>query len=169
MCALFASVQTRLGVCMAMTRKDMMFLALGTPPLLLSLLALYFFVDFYCGAPYKETEAVWRIRGRCTSDRDGSPIAGAEVTAEFKEPFSFKHHWRSGEPVKATVIVLKTDHEGQFQVAGEGGSVVIKASAEGYLDEEWSRDARNNLTDVAVDVSLVLVPFVAVPTTHTPK
>jgi hypothetical protein len=146
---------------MAMTNKAGLVL-LGTVAFLVAGFALWCFTMRKWAAPYQEANASWRIRGICTNAQTGAPINGAQVTASFTEPIAFKHHWRNPPPLTITNVVTETDRDGRFEVAGEGGSVYIKAQAQGYRHlepwENWSHSARNRITRVETNAFFSLQP-----------
>jgi hypothetical protein len=111
---------------------------------------------------YQESNALWRIQGFCKDADTGSPVAGAHVIASFREPISFKHHWRSPPPLQTTNAFTRTDATGHFEIKGIGGSVFIRAYAKEYLDpepwESWSASARNQVRLVETNIVLVLIP-----------
>lgn len=135
---------------------------LGIVAVLVAEFMLWYFTIRKWGAEYQETNATWRIQGVCTNAQTGGPIKGAQVTAFFREPIAFKHHWRNKPPLKTTTVVTKTDEQGRFEVIGEGGSVLITVRAEGYRDLEpweiWSYSARNAISHVDTNIALSLQP-----------
>lgn len=125
--------------------------------------AAWYFAMEKWSAPYQETNASWRIQGVCTDAQNGIPIKGAQITASFREPIAFEHHWTSPPPLKTINVVTETDDDGRFEVTGEGGSAYIKAQAEGFLDpepgENWSYSARNKINRVDTNITLGLNPI----------
>jgi len=118
-------------------------------------------------SPYRELKAAWRIQGFCTNAQNGVPIKGAVITATFREPIAFRQHWRNPPALATTQVVTKTDHDGRFNVNGNGGSVYIKAQAEGFHDpepwENWSCSARNGIDHIESNINFSLKPVQPVP------
>jgi hypothetical protein len=130
---------------------------------LISAVAVCFLMATKWSAPYRESNATWRIEGICTNSQSGTPIKGVQVAAFFREPIAFKHHWRNPPPLATTNVVTKTDDQGRFEVTGEGGSAYIKVKAEGYREpeswEDWSYNARNGISRVDTNIALSLKPI----------
>lgn len=144
---------------MAMTTKTVL-VPLGIAALLVAAITLWYFTMRKWAAPYQETNATWRIQGVCTNAQTGAAIKRAQVTASFREPVAFKHHWRNPPPLRTTEVVAKTDVDGRFEVTGEGGSLYITVRAEGYRDpepwENWSYSTRYAIGCVDTNVVLAL-------------
>lgn len=146
---------------MAVSKKTI-FWVFGISAFLIAAFVLWAFTMRKWAAPYQEANATWRIQGLCTNAQNGTPIKGAQVTASFREPIAFKHHWRNPPPLRTTDELMKTDAEGRFEVTGEGGSLYITVQAEGYRDpepwENWSYSARNEISRVETNIVLTLQP-----------
>jgi hypothetical protein len=112
---------------------------------------------------YEEADAFWRIRGVCTNALDGAPIKGGQVEAFFEEPFTSKLHWQKPRPpLRKTKVVATTDDEGRFIVAGQGGFVFLRVSAEGYRDQHpwecWHQFNRGRVRHVDTTIAVTLMP-----------
>lgn len=145
-----------------MSAKVGFVVVLGVAASLAAVAALWQFKSDKWSSPYREVNATWIIQGLCTNAQNGAPIKGAQIMATFREPIAFGQHWRSPPALATTNVVAKTDTEGRFEVSGEGGSVYIKAHADGFREpepwENWSCSARNGTDRVETNITLSLSP-----------
>jgi hypothetical protein len=112
-------------------------------------------------APYQETNAVWAIHGICRDAETGEAIGGAKISAMFREPIAFKHHWRNPPPLRITEVTVVTATNGLFELTGNGGSAYVRARQPAdYREpepwENWRGSARNGLAQIRTNISLSL-------------
>jgi hypothetical protein len=135
---------------------------LGVGLLLAGTAVLLYRVTAEWTASYRESNATWTIRGLCTNSEDGTPVKGAEVSADFRETFTREHKWRD-KTLKRTRVATTTGDEGRFELAGEGGSVYIKVQKDGYREPEpvegWDCTSRNRTRHVETNVFFRLQPL----------
>jgi hypothetical protein len=140
-----------------MSRK---LLAMQVATGLLVIAAAWFFVPLLRdgAGQYNNVNARWTIRGHCIDAQNGKNLTNAEVTIYSKEPVHLKHHWRSPPPVKTARLLMNTDSDGRFEWAGQGGSVVIRVDAKGYLSDFWDHVALDKATNINTNVIFRLQP-----------
>ena len=106
---------------------------------------------------YRETNAVWSIQGLCTSATDGAALSGAQVRASFVGPITLQLILHHGAPSR-TNMVARTDVRGRFELAGEGATATIEASADSYDPCMWHGIARGKVTHVDTNLTFSLAP-----------
>lgn len=144
---------------MASMTIKVILIVVGGSVLLAAIAALWYCTMTGLAAPYQETNATWKIHGFCLSARSKVPINNAEITAIFREPITFKHHWQKVRP-ETTNVIARTDSCGHFEILGIGGHVQLKVRAAGYRVpepwEDWRSHAKNRVTLVDTNVVLCL-------------
>ncbi len=144
---------------MAIEKKIKLVLS-GIVILLAAGFVLWYFTMRKWSLAYQQTNATWKIQGHCADVQNGTPITGADITAYFWEPVTFKHHWRNPPPLRRTDKITRTDDQGNFEILGEGGHVQIKIRAEGYRVpeawEDWQHSAMNGIIRVETNVVLTM-------------